>query len=171
MPARAADVIRAVPNGAAFPWRALAAHGVLVARRARRDLGARADVGSRRVLSMLRPMAETAVPTPAVHRRAVLDDPPPDVIVVGAGLAGLTAGCLLARAGHRVEIHERHTAPGGYATTFTRRARDGTQYVFDVSLHSIGGLAPDGLVRKNLERCGVWDDLDPIRLPHQYRWI
>ncbi|MHB1073472.1 MAG: phytoene desaturase family protein [Gemmatimonadaceae bacterium] len=94
----------------------------------------------------------------------------PDAIIVGAGIAGLTAGALLARAGWRVEVHEQHVAPGGYATTFERRGSDAEWHRFDVSLHSIGGLGEGGLVRANLERCGAWEELAPIRLASQYRW-
>ena len=36
-----------------------------------------------------------------------------DVLIVGAGPAGMTAGYYLAKAGHRVTITERHLAPGG----------------------------------------------------------
>jgi all-trans-retinol 13,14-reductase len=42
-----------------------------------------------------------------------------DDIVMGAGMAGLTVGALLARAGRRVLIVEAHDVPGGYAHTFT----------------------------------------------------
>ena len=54
-----------------------------------------------------------------------------DAIVIGAGLAGLTAANLLARAGHRVLVLEQHDRPGGLATWFRRPGG----HVFDVSLH------------------------------------
>ncbi len=40
------------------------------------------------------------------------------VVVVGAGLGGLSAACHLAGAGHEVVIVERRGGPGGVATTF-----------------------------------------------------
>jgi protoporphyrinogen oxidase len=43
-----------------------------------------------------------------------------DVLVLGAGLAGLSAGHVLARAGLRVGIVEREPAVGGLARTITR---------------------------------------------------
>jgi len=37
-----------------------------------------------------------------------------DVIVVGAGMGGLTAASLLAKAGKKVLLVERNPCPGGY---------------------------------------------------------
>jgi phytoene dehydrogenase-like protein len=54
-----------------------------------------------------------------------------DVIVVGSGLAGLTAANVLARAGHALLLVEQHYNFGGMATWFKRRGG----HVFDVSLH------------------------------------
>jgi len=62
-----------------------------------------------------------------------------DVIVVGAGLAGLTAANTLARAGHSVLLLEQHYKLGGLATWF-RRPRG---HVFDVSLHGF----PVGMIK------------------------
>ncbi len=62
-----------------------------------------------------------------------------DAIVVGGGLAGLTAANTLARAGHSVLVLERHDRLGGYATWFRRPGG----HVFDVSLHGF----PYGMVK------------------------
>lgn len=42
------------------------------------------------------------------------------VVVVGAGLGGLSAACHLAGAGHQVTVVERHAHPGGRAGRLTR---------------------------------------------------
>jgi monoamine oxidase len=43
-----------------------------------------------------------------------------DVIVVGAGIAGLGAGGILARAGRKVLVLEKNSQVGGRAATFTK---------------------------------------------------
>jgi len=52
------------------------------------------------------------------------------VVVIGSGLAGLTAANRLARGGHRVLLAEQHFQLGGLATYFRRR-----HHLFDVALH------------------------------------
>src|SRR5271170_1837081 len=62
-----------------------------------------------------------------------------DCIVIGSGLAGLTAANTLARAGHRVLLLEQHYKLGGMATWFKRPGG----HIFDISLHGF----PSGMVK------------------------
>lgn len=62
-----------------------------------------------------------------------------DVIVVGAGIGGLSAAALLAKAGKAVLLVERHDRPGGCAHGFTRR-----KYQFDAGVHLVSGCGPTG---------------------------
>lgn len=62
------------------------------------------------------------------------------VIVVGAGIAGLTAGALLARWGYEVSIFDQAIVPGGCASTFKRRG-----FTFDVGATQVAGLEPGGI--------------------------
>jgi len=54
-----------------------------------------------------------------------------DVVVIGSGLAGLTAANVLARADYSVLLLEHHYQLGGMATWFKRRSG----HLFDISLH------------------------------------
>src|SRR5688572_14161189 len=62
-----------------------------------------------------------------------------DVIVIGSGLAGLTAANTLARAGRSVLLLEQHYKLGGMATWFKRPKG----HIFDISLHGF----PHGMVK------------------------
>ncbi len=54
-----------------------------------------------------------------------------DLVVIGSGLAGLTAANRLARNGHSVLLLEQHYNFGGLATWFKRQ----NGHIFDISLH------------------------------------
>lgn len=58
-----------------------------------------------------------------------------DVIIIGAGLGGLTAGAKLSKRGKKVLVIEQHNIAGGCATTFTRK-----NCLIDAGLHEIDGL-------------------------------
>ena len=73
-----------------------------------------------------------------------------DVIVIGAGLGGLSTAATMAKNGKKVLIIEKHDKVGGYATAFTREG-----YKFDVSLHNIGPL------NSSLKK--IFDDLEIIK--------
>ena len=62
-----------------------------------------------------------------------------DSIVIGSGLAGLTAANTLARSGHRVLLLEQHYKLGGMATWFRRPGG----HIFDISLHGF----PIGMIK------------------------
>ncbi len=54
-----------------------------------------------------------------------------DVVVIGSGLAGLTAANVLAKSGRSVLLLEQHYNFGGMATWFKRQ----NGHIFDISLH------------------------------------
>jgi phytoene dehydrogenase-like protein len=62
-----------------------------------------------------------------------------DCIVIGSGLAGMTAANMLARAGHSVLLLEQHYKLGGMATWFKRPKG----HIFDISLHGF----PHGMIK------------------------
>lgn len=61
------------------------------------------------------------------------------VVVIGAGVGGLTAAALLRHAGFRVTVLEAHIYPGGSAGTFYHKG-----YRFDAGATLAGGFAPGG---------------------------
>jgi phytoene dehydrogenase-like protein len=59
-----------------------------------------------------------------------------DVIIIGSGIGGLSAGALLARYGFAVTVCESHTIPGGAAHSFERKG-----YLFDSGPSLYSGLS------------------------------
>jgi C-3',4' desaturase CrtD len=62
------------------------------------------------------------------------------VIVIGAGIGGLTAAALLAHRGYEVLILDQAIVPGGCASTFKRKG-----FTFDVGATQVAGLEPGGI--------------------------
>lgn len=59
-----------------------------------------------------------------------------DIIVIGAGLGGLTAAACATKEGKRVLVLEKGLTPGGSATSFTRG-----RFEFEASLHALSGFS------------------------------
>ncbi|MBE9195172.1 C-3',4' desaturase CrtD [Synechocystis sp. LEGE 06083] len=62
------------------------------------------------------------------------------VVVVGAGIGGLTTAALLAQQGYQVKVYEQATMVGGCASTFRRRG-----FIFNVGATQVAGLEPGGI--------------------------
>ena len=76
---------------------------------------------------------------PATGPAGEAHEPAYDVVVVGAGMGGLTAGALLARSGRSVLVVEAEDEPGGYTRCLPRGP-----YTFDRADHLIWGCEQDG---------------------------
>ena len=95
------------------------------------------------------------------------------VVVIGAGIGGLTAAALLAKAGLDVTVLEAHVDPGGCAATFYHQG-----YRFDAGATLVGGFQPGGAHTLVGERLGLrWpvERTEPamqVHLPDQVvtRW-
>lgn len=83
-----------------------------------------------------------------------------DAIVIGAGMAGLTAGGLLARRGWKVLLLEKERQVGGYAVSFKRG-----EYTFDATGAFIGGCEDGGQFHQILKEIGAHEAIEfiPVR--------
>jgi len=80
----------------------------------------------------------------------------PRIVVIGAGIGGLTAAALLARRGYRVLVLEQAMVPGGCASTFKRRG-----FTFDVGATQVAGLEPGGIHQRIFAELEI--ELPPAR--------
>lgn len=72
------------------------------------------------------------------------------VVVIGAGIGGLTTAAALARAGLQVTVLEAHIYPGGCAGTFYHQG-----YHFDAGATLAGGFYPGGPFDKVAQAVGI----------------
>lgn len=83
-----------------------------------------------------------------------------DVLVVGAGVAGLTVAALLAEGGRRVHVLEAVHYPGGCASSFTKN-----NAVFDIGATTFSGTGPQQPLGALFSRIGEFDGLLAARPP------
>lgn len=72
------------------------------------------------------------------------------VVVIGAGIGGLTAAALLARRGYSVQVFDQALVSGGCASTFKRRG-----FTFDVGATQVAGLEPGGIHHRIFEQLAI----------------
>ncbi|MEI6050431.1 MAG: NAD(P)/FAD-dependent oxidoreductase [Bacteroidota bacterium] len=89
-----------------------------------------------------------------------------DVIIIGAGLGGLTAGAKLVREGKKVLLIEQHSKPGGCATTFKRG-----DFTLEVGLHEMDGPSPTDMKTKIFNDLEVFENVSFIKAPEFYRFV
>lgn len=78
-------------------------------------------------------------------------------IIIGSGMAGLTAGAYLAKAGHAVTVYEQFATPGGVTATVTQ---DG--FGWDIGPLILEGFAPGDKARVILEELGVSEKVKAV---------
>lgn len=74
------------------------------------------------------------------------------IIIVGAGIAGLAAGCYAQMNGYDSQIFELHNLPGGLCTAWERRG-----YVFDGCIHYLFGSGPGQPYHQ------LWEELGAVQ--------
>ncbi len=89
-----------------------------------------------------------------------LPDERQDVIIVGAGIGGLTAAALLAREGLRVSVLEAIHYPGGCASSFSKHGAS-----FDVGATTFSGVDGAQPLAQLFDRIGEFVDLLPADPP------
>ncbi|MBW4553218.1 MAG: C-3',4' desaturase CrtD [Aphanocapsa sp. GSE-SYN-MK-11-07L] len=72
------------------------------------------------------------------------------IVVIGAGIGGLTTAALLAKRGYAVLLLEQAFIPGGCASSFKRRG-----FTFDVGATQVAGLEPGGIHQRIFSELGV----------------
>jgi len=73
-----------------------------------------------------------------------------EMIIIGAGTAGLTAGCYAQMNGYQITIFEMADTPGGLCTSWRRKG-----YLFDGSVAGLAGSAPGSPLYQLWEEVGV----------------
>jgi phytoene dehydrogenase-like protein len=72
------------------------------------------------------------------------------IIIIGAGVAGLSTGCYCQMNGYRTQIFEMHTQPGGNCTTWKRKG-----YNIDLCIHWLIGSRPGTPYSRMWEELGA----------------
>ncbi len=80
-----------------------------------------------------------------------------NVIIVGAGIAGLSAGIYAQRSGFNTVIYESHNLPGGASTSWRRKG-----YLFEGGLHWLTGSSPKKALNKLWREVGALDDTTKV---------
>ena len=86
-----------------------------------------------------------------------------NTVVVGGGLAGLTAAATLSKFGKKVLLLEQHYKPGGCATTFKRG-----DFIIEVGLHEMSGLVENGNLRNIFKLLEVDKNVQFVQVPEFY---
>ena len=81
------------------------------------------------------------------------------VVVIGAGISGLSAGIYAARSGFDVTILEQHNIAGGLSTSWSRKG-----YYFEGGMHWLTGSSPKMPLNKIWHETGALQDNNPIEL-------
>lgn len=85
-----------------------------------------------------------------------------NIVIIGAGMAGLTAAAYLARAGLKVQVFEQHTLPGGYISSFVREG-----FTFPAGPTS---FSSNGIIFPILQELGLAGKQHFVRAAHQISW-
>lgn len=77
---------------------------------------------------------------------------PKSIIIIGAGLSGMAAGCYAQMNTYRTKIFEMQNKPGGVCVSWKRKG-----YTFDYAVHNVFGLSPNSANHK------MWQEVGALR--------
>lgn len=75
------------------------------------------------------------------------------IVIIGGGIAGMTAGVLLQKAGYITEIYEKNALPGGQCTGWKREG-----YFIDNCIHWLTGTKPGSALHELWKEIGALGD-------------
>jgi len=87
-------------------------------------------------------------------------EPTKHVVVIGAGIAGLSAASYLLRNGYAVTVVEQHDKPGGLCTSWKRKG-----YTIDYCVHWLVGTKPGTDFHQIWEELGALTNGDGSPVP------
>lgn len=87
------------------------------------------------------------------------------VVIIGAGIAGLSAGCYCRMNGYSARIFEMHDKPGGLCTAWERKG-----YIIDGCLHWLVGSAPGNDLYRYWLELGMLQGKTVIDMEQFYRY-
>jgi C-3',4' desaturase CrtD len=85
-----------------------------------------------------------------------------DVIIIGAGVAGLTAAAMLTKVGKKICVLEQNWLPGGCASSYPRHG-----FTFEAGATTLVGLDQDMPLRWLLDQTGIQVETLRLKTPMQ----
>lgn len=87
-----------------------------------------------------------------------------DIIIIGAGMGGLSTGAFLAKEGKTVLILEKHNKPGGYVTSFTKKG-----YTFDSAIFHLTDMGEDQTISQFIRFWG--GEVSSRKILYKFRYF
>jgi len=82
-----------------------------------------------------------------------------NIVIIGGGLGGLSAGALLSKDGYKVTLLEQHDIVGGCATVFRRKGG----FICEVGLHEMDGVYTNSTIKKVFEKLDVYKNIEFVK--------
>lgn len=88
------------------------------------------------------------------------------VVIIGAGLAGLSTGCFAQMNGYRSRIFEHHTRPGGVAAAWPKG-----EYLIDGGIHFVMGHKPGTGLHRLYRQLGILPAVQVVDMTTYGRFV